>query len=562
MEEIAFPTAKSLAYWRFKINPAAAKKLIRVAAEECQRASLKLRKPGLPKLFYLSHLIRDQEFFNVEARFGALYKEDHYSRRNCLTDAHVGSYRKDQISEGGLEENSKDEESYNYLQLPIHDRKEALRIGLWRLTDAKYREAEEAYFRRKAHELTYLNLHPNLSDWEKRSPTVDLSPRSLPNIDREFWSSYVEKASDTVKRHFGIKNSHVSLQVKHQTRLFVNSDGSQIAESQAYWQLEAYLWHLSEKGDGIPWTISHFVNDPSELPDLNSFRKEIRSAAKLLEQIAAAPRFHSYSGPVLLDPIPAGLLIHEAMGHRLEGNRLRSGGEARTFADSLGKVVLPEFLNLSDHPQSSHLELPSGEARSLVGHYRYDDEGIPSGKADLISSGKLQGFLTSRVPIQRKHFSNGHARSSHHERAISRMGVTHLESEILTPATELKEKLLEEVRRQNLPYGIRILNASSGETTTDAYDFQAFLGEINLASRIFPDGREELIRGVNFVGTPLNAVQGIMAAGNDPAIDNAWCGAESGMVPVSTISPSLLIRNLELQSKADTPYTQYFYSMP
>ena len=77
-----------------------------------------------------------------------------------------------------------------------------------------------------------------------------------------------------------------------------------------------------------------------------------------------------------------------------------------------------------------------------------------------------------------------------------------------------------------------------------------------------PDGREELIRGVNFVGTPLNAVQGIIAAGDDPVIDNAWCGAESGMVPVSTISPSLLIRNLELQSKADTPYTQYFYPMP
>ncbi|MAJ29549.1 hypothetical protein CBD41_09815 [bacterium TMED181] len=562
MEEIVSQTAKSLACWRFKINPATAKKLIRVAAEECQRASLKLRKPGLPKLFYLSHLIRDHEFFNVEARFGALYKVDQYSRRNCLTDAHVGSYRKDQISEGGLEENSKDEESYNYLQLPIHDQKEALRIGLWRLTDAKYREAEEAYFRRKAHELTYLNLHPNLSDWEKRTPIVDLSPRSLPSIDREFWSSYVEKASDTVKRHSGIKNSHVSLQVKHQTRLFVNSDGSQIAESQAYWQLEAYLWHLSDKGDGIPWTISHFVNDPAELPDLKSFRNEIRAAAKLLEKIAAAPRFHSYSGPVLLDPIPAGLLIHEAMGHRLEGNRLRSGGEARTFADSLGKVVLPEFLCLSDHPQSSHMELPSGEVRSLVGHYRYDDEGTPSEKADLISSGKLRGFLTSRVPIHRKHSSNGHARSSHHERAISRMGVTQLESEVSTSKVELKEKLLEEVRRQNLPYGIRILNASSGETTTDAYDFQAFLGEINLAARVFPDGREEFIRGVNFVGTPLNAVQGIMAAGNDPAIDNAWCGAESGMVPVSTISPTLLIRNLELQSKADTPYTQYFYSMP
>ena len=126
----------------------------------------------------------------------------------------------------------------------------------------------------------------------------------------------------------------------------------------------------------------------------------------------------------------------------------------------------------------------------------------------------------------------------------------------------LKQALLEEIRRQKLPFGIRILEASSGETATDAYNFQAFLGEVNLAAKVFPDGREEWIRGVNFVGTPLNAIRGIVAAGSRRVVDNAFCGAESGYVPVSTISPALVVSELELQSKAQTPYSPYTLPIP
>ena len=145
---------------------------------------------------------------------------------------------------------------------------------------------------------------------------------------------------------------------------------------------------------------------------------------------------------------------------------------------------------------------------------------------------------------------------------MSRMGVTILKTSISHDEKSLKKQLIEQIKIQGVPYGIRIMVASDGETATEAYDFQAFLGDVNLASRIYPDGREELVRGINFIGTPLNAVHGIIAAGDRPEVDNAWCGAESGFIPVSTISPALLVRHLELQSKAESPYTQYCYPMP
>ena len=83
-----------------------------------------------------------------------------------------------------------------------------------------------------------------------------------------------------------------------------------------------------------------------------------------------------------------------------------------------------------------------------------------------------------------------------------------------------------------------------------------------IRDRVYPDGREEIIRGVDFVGTPLNAIRGICASGGEFEVDNAYCGAESGFVPVSTITPALLVKTLELQSKSETPYTQYLYPIP
>ncbi|MEC9477063.1 MAG: metallopeptidase TldD-related protein [Planctomycetota bacterium] len=544
------------------MNRNSALRLVRVASEEAHRATRGLKKPGFPKLFYLSYQIRDLDIFEVEARYGSLYRNESYQRRNCLADTHVGSYRRDQTTDGGLGDNSTEDESHGYLELPISDRSEPMRIGLWRLTDAKYRESEEAYLRKRAHELTYLDTSEHLGAWQKCPPVTDHGPNSFPAVDEEYWSEYVEKASATVRSYPLVRNSHVELKVRHQTNLFVNTEGSSIIESRSFWQLEAHLWYLSEKGDGIPWTVSHFVPSPDQLPDLATFKREIRSAAKLLAKIAVAPRIHSYSGPVLLDPVPAGLLVHEALGHRLEGNRLRASGEARTFADSLGKKVLPDFLNLHDDPTLESSVDCRDQRKGLVGHYRFDDEGTPSSRAQLIKSGVLSGFLTGRMPVAKRHKSNGHSRSHRHERAMSRMGVTILETDVARNEQDLKQELIEQVKIQGAPYGIRIRNASGGETATEAYDFQAFLGDIDLASRIYPDGTEELVRGVNFIGTPLNAIHGILAAGDRQEVDNAWCGAESGFVPVTTISPALLIRHLELQSKAETPYTQYCYPMP
>jgi predicted Zn-dependent protease len=516
-----------------------------------------MRIPGHPRPYYLSFLVRDEEAWTIKAKYGALTMNARDRKRSGFVDVRVGSYRYDHVRDGGLDDNDKEAESYGYVDLPFDGDLDGLRHGLWRLTDARYREAVEALLHKKSHELTYRNPNPNLRAFEKRPAVVDLRWRDFPEVDREHWSEYVRRCSRTIKRYPEIKDSYVEFRADHVSRVFVNSEGSRLVHGQVVWSIDCYLWLLSPRGDAFPWTISHVVADPAELPSATELNREIRRAVDRLRRLSEVPTLHSFSGPALLEPVPAGLLMHEAIGHRLEGNRLLSPGEGQTFKDALGRKVLPEFLTVRDDPR-----LERFQKRSLVGHYPWDDEGVEAQDARLIDHGHLRGYMTTRVGITPRHHSNGHARAVYHQRPISRMGVLIVESANGLDDAGLKQALLDEIRRQKVPFGMRIMEASSGETATDAYNFQAFLGEVNLAAKVYPDGREEWVHGVNFVGTPLNAARNIVACGNRYEVDNAFCGAESGYIPVSTISPALLISELELQSKPDSPYTPYTYRLP
>jgi predicted Zn-dependent protease len=539
------------------LDRSTANHVLRVAAQELGRAMEEMRIPGHPRPFYLSYLIRDEEQWRIQAKYGSVIHDTRDRRRSAFADVRVGSYRSDQVREGGLHDNDKEAESYSYVDLPYGGQSEGLRHGLWRLTDARYREAVESLLEKRSHALTYLDPHRNLPSFEKREPVVDIGWSDFPEIEHDRWTRFVERASKAIRRHEAIMDSHVEFETDHSCRIFVNSEGSRLVQCRPIWSLECYLWMLAPDGNAYPWTIKHTATEPDDLPDEKTFLGEIRHAVGILQKVSQAPTIRSFCGPALLEPVPAGLLIHEAVGHRLEGNRLLSLDEGQTFRDSTGRRILPEFLSLRDDPRMERIN-----GKSLIGHYRFDDEGVLAQSAELVERGKLLGFLTTRTGIRRQHRSNGHARSRYHQRPISRMGVLVVEPEKGLAPAELKQALLDEIRRTRAPFGIRIIEASSGETATDAYNFQAFLGEINLAAKVYPDGREEVIRGANFVGTPLNGIHNIVAAGNRLEVDNAYCGAESGYVPVSTVSPAMVLSELELQSKPESPYTQFSLPMP
>ncbi len=110
--------------------------------------------------------------------------------------------------------------------------------------------------------------------------------------------------------------------------------------------------------------------------------------------------------------------------------------------------------------------------------------------------------------------------------------------------------LIDQIQREHRPFGLYFDDIEGGFTITGRFLPNAFEVIPVMVYRVYPDGREELVRGVDFIGTPLTTFSKIVAADDEVAVFNGMCGAESGWVPVSAVSPGILVSQVEVQKKA------------
>lgn len=526
--------------------------------EELTRSRAQLKIRGKPRIYYLSYLFRNHQTDKIWGRLGAINEMASRAHNSVYCDVRVGSNRYDNVSGGGLEDNNTQDESNDYIHLPIEPAKDAFKFGLWKLTDARYREAAEQYYERKSRELHFVEANPELPSRVKQPVLNRFRYKKFAEVDLDYWKNLIRKAGLQVKKYKAIKNSWFEFISHRRQHLFVNSQGSIILQQLAIYELRFHVWVLTKDGEGLSQEVNLIEGDIANLPTEKEFLNILHARIKALLEIRNAPRINSYSGPVLLSPDASGLFFHEVVGHRLEGSRLLSPDEGATFMDLRGKRVAPDFIDIIDDPTLATYQ----DGRRMIGSFDYDDEGAQSQRAVLVEKGILKNFLTTTAPIPGQRKLNGHARNSLHERPISRMGNLFVINRKPTSREEMRALFLEEIKKQKKPFGIMVKEVLGGETGTGSYDFQAFKGEVLSAVRVFPDGTEEPVRGVDFVGTPLSALDSVVCLGDDQVMDNSYCGAESGMVPVSTISPSMLIRNLELQSQDRERFTQYVLPLP
>src|SRR5438309_209921 len=281
-------------------------------------------------------------------------------------------------------------------------------------------------------------------------------------------------------------------------------------------------------------------DDPETPPSFSSELLALRQA----------PVLDPYTGPALLEPEAAGVLFHEAVGHRLEGERQNDDKDGHTFKGQIGKPILPFFLTILDDPT----QRAAGPV-SLNGYYRFDDQGVPGQRTALVEKGVLKTFLMSRAPVQGvSPHSNGYGRAAPGRDPVARMSNLIVESSRTMPWPKLKEALIAEVKRQEKPFGLVIRDVTGGNTDTSGYAYQAFKGQPRLVYKVDANtGAETLVRGVEIVGTPLLSINKIIATGEERRVFNGYCGAESGYVPVSTVAPTVLVSEIELQrTRKDT----------
>lgn len=533
-------------------------KLISILKLDIKRGR-RMHLRGFPKTYFCSFLLRDTQWFNTWARGGSVVRRRADHTRNIFADVRVGSYKYDQVMNGGLDDNNEELESFHHVSVPIDDTDyDGLRLSIWRLLEAKYREAVADYTSRRNKSLSSIDQNEEFVSFTKLPAYKHLDYKNPEHIDEEYWVKYCKEASRWISSLKGVTGGWVEFDATHVTKIFVSSEGSVIVQPHQIYQLIATMRNMTKEGANPEQDLVLNVGSQKELPDLKTFKRMLRDKYKKLISISRTKKIHAFSGPALLCPMPAGILLHEALGHRLEGSRFLSSYEGRTFEGQFGKKIVDAKLTIRDNPTQKKYR-----GKICIGAYNFDDEGCPAQDTLLVEDGILKGALSTRAALLKKGFKpNGHARSKKHERPISRMAVLMAEASEPHPIEELKKMLLEEIKRQGKPYGIIIYETSGGETGTTRHEFQGFQGEITYATIVYPNGKEVVVTGIDFVGTPLQALNNILAVGDVPEINNGYCGAESGFIPITTITPALLLSNLELQARGTELVTPYILPRP
>ncbi len=513
--------------------------------QELGRSMARLRLRGYEAPYFISYTLRETETHEVIGKLGAVFTQNHDRQRAIHVEVRVGSYAFDNTSADGSDGNADLALSLTEVSkdAPLDDNLEALRGTLWLITDQKYKAALAAYASKRARGVRDVEPEDKLPSFSRESAQRQILPPPAFVVDTPAMIDTVRQVGERVKQA-PLLDGEVKLSADRVSRYFVSSEGAEVVEHRTLYGV--HLVAQSRAKDGMLLTNERdfFGRSEAQLPRRAELIAAMDSLAGDIKQLVAAPAVDPYTGPAILMEEAAGVFFHETIGHRLEGERQISEQEGRTFKGQIGQRVLPEFLSVIDDPTLT--QSPTGGI-PLNGYYRIDDEGTPARPVTLIDKGILRDYLKSRTPVLGSMRSNGHARAEGTNDPTGRMANLVIRAARTVSLAELKAQLLAEVRRQGKPYGLIIRDILGGSTNT-AFGSQTFRGQPTMVYRVdAKTGEESLVRGVEIVGTPLSSVAKIVAASDTIGVFNGYCGAESGLVPVSTVAPAVLFTEIELQ---------------
>jgi predicted Zn-dependent protease len=507
---------------------------------ELDRAKTDLAKSD-PAPYFLSYTVYDQDQILIAASYGGVLSDTAERRRTADVTMRVGTPGLDnthgQSRQSGMISGT----------LPLNDDSDAIARTLWELTDRAYKRAAPSYLNVKTNTAVQAEEEDKSPDFSKADPKIHVGEKlGDPSFDREAWKGEVRRLSAAFRKYPDVYYATVILQISSSNSRMVSSEGAEIATPSASARLVIEAQTRAEDGMDLLRVETFQAPAAGGLPNETEISAKIEKMATDLKALRAAPVAEPYDGPALLSGRAAAVFFHEVLGHRLEGHRQRDEEEGQTFTKKVGQGVLPTFLSVADDPTLRELD-----GVKLAGTYEFDNEGTPARRVEVIQNGVLKNFLMSRMPIKNFDQSNGHGRNQPGLMPTGRQGNLIVSSTQTVPESEMREKLIEQVKKEGKPYGLYFDDIQGGFTLTTRSLPQAFQVLPVIVYKVYPDGRpDELVRGVDIVGTPLAALTRIITTGDKQHVFNGICGAESGSVPVSAAAPAMLFSEMEVQKRA------------
>jgi predicted Zn-dependent protease len=510
---------------------------------ELDRSMEKLKSQPVPP-YFLSYEITESHNIAVSGEFGKIANSNEYRSRHLDIDLRVGSYDMDNTREvrGGMQMGSYG--NFSSIEIPIDNDPDAIRATIWYQTDLRYKRALEQFTKVKTNVQVKVAQEDKSADFTREKAEQFSEPVAEIQVDRKAWEDRIRRYSAPFAKYTDIYQANAWFSASVETRWFVNSEGARIQTSQPSYHLFIVALTKADDGMELPLYESYFGFTEKDLPDDAAVLKDVDKMIHDLHALRVAPVVDPYTGPAVLSGRASGVFFHEVFGHRVEGQRQKSEEQAQTFKKKINEPVLAKDFSVYFDPTVKRLA-----DTDLMGHYLYDNQGVKARRVTVVENGVLKTFLMSRTPIEGIPQSNGHGRKQVGLAPVARQSNLIVEVAPAAVQADLKKALIDEVKKAGLPFGLYFDDIEGGFTLTGRTIPNAFNVLPLVVYRIYPDGREELVRGVDLIGTPLTVFSKVTAADKNLAVFNGTCGAESGSVPVSAISPAILVSQIEVQKK-------------
>jgi len=535
---------------------------IRAMQDELARSKT-LSLSNLDKPYFIQYTSSDTEEFTASASLGGLISSSSAHARQPRIDIRVGGYAFDNT-------NSVYSGRASFGLFPLDDNYLAMRSILWLATDSLYKSAADQISRKRT-VLREIADPDKTPDFAPATPVHIVEPPSAVKIDEGLWQDTVRKLSAVFARYQSITASQVRFRSISSTYRLVNTEGTTLRVPQQLSDLTVTASALAPDGTRV-WNhqlLTELV--PDQLPNPEALEAIAQKTAEETDLLLRAPKGEEYAGPVLFEGEAAAQMMGQVLTDalRLPRKPLAPPGSnspatqmiESVWATRLGSKVVPEWLSIIDDPTQEKYE-----GAPLAGYYRVDDEGVPVQPLTLVDKGVLKGFLLSREPVRKFNGSNGHGRLPGRfgsEEAV--IGNLFIQAEGGVPDDQLKQRLIDKVKSAGLKYGL-IVRRLDFPSTSNFQELQSLARQMQksgfsrslsaplLTYKVYPDGREELIRGLRFGEFSAKDLRDIEAVSSRRYVFNYvnngsslnLADAASDATSSSVVAPSMLFDSVDL----------------
>ncbi len=541
--------------------------ILNAMRDEISRSMDELKLENLEKPYYIEYSLSVMDSYAIKAELGAVNENEYNQVARLTVGVRVGDYQFDNTNffDIGLSffGSSDDEERYKSRRVPIDLDYQSLRRELWLATDAAYKQSAELLSKKEAtikNRMRKDTTHDFLRVEARKSKDV----KPYPNFDDKYFAKVAEKLSGLFKDVPAVQVSGCNIEFQPQTIYYANSEGMEYVKTKFFAGLEVIA--ATQATDGMPLAdfYTAYAKDPKNLPSLDSLTKAINIVKNNINAMVKASALEeTYAGPVIFADQAAAEMFAQVFVPNLVAQResMTEGGVQTSdrygaFQRKIGGRVLPEFMSVDAFPTKSEFE-----GVDLLGNYKIDDDGLAPKDVNLVKEGYLKHLLSSRVPTRRVRESNGHKR-----------GGAPMYSNIIVSAkdkqmsySDMKERMMELCKDRELPYGLvikKVMNQNLMYTslyrmTKGAIQFPRSNEQIIVleAYKVFPDGKEELVRGALAKGFTVQSFKDIINIGEEeyvqnllaPSVISSFMTGGDRFVASSIVTPDILFEDGEIR---------------